>query len=430
MRILYYDWDEFNGEDCRDAMNRLGYLVDVIKTRLPDGKIRSSACDDLEQRLKRAEDGVRVYDAVFSFDFFPEVSVVCQKYNVPYVSWIFDCPHYPLCSDALANSVNRIHIFDRALWTELKEKGFGTVYHTPLAVNAERMKESGYDLSGVIVGTEYSRSPVAGSVEVEQRLPCTDPCNAPVSFSRKEPEYIHDVSFIGNLYDNEFNFYDQADFPEDIRSYLGDVFEAQQRIFGADIISDERVISEDIMEVLRHQINFENTGKFNIDYNEVILDILRKKITVIERRKILEELSRRFNTVVYTTPDAKEIPGVTMLGTADYMDRMPKIFHNSRININITMRCIHSGIPLRVMDVLAAGGFLLTSYTPEIEEQFVDGKELAIARTPEEMIEKTAYYLDHEEERKQIAINGQRKVFEKFAYIKILPEIFGKNNRN
>ncbi len=399
MRILYYDWDEFNGEDCRDAMTRLGYLVDVIKTRFPDGRIRASACSDLEERLKRAEDGVRIYDAVFSFDFFPEVSDVCQKHNIPYVAWVFDCPHYPLYSDALNNSVNRVHLFDRALCNELKEKGFSTVHHTPLAVNAERMKESGYDLS------------------VAQDL------GGNTNMSKESPEYIHDVSFIGNLYDNEFNFYDQADFPADIKSYLEDVFEAQQKIFGADIISDERVISEDIMEALRSHINFENTGKFNIDYDRVILDILRKKVTILERRRIIEELGRRYNTVIYTTTDAKEIPGVTNLGTADYMHRMPQVFRCSRININITMRCIHSGIPLRVMDVLAAGGFLLTSYTPEIDEYFTDGVDLAIVRTPEEMIQKTAYYLEHEEERKEIAMNGQKKVFEKFSYMKLLPGI-------
>ena len=34
MRILYYDWDEFNGEDCRDAMKRLGHQVDVFKLNM------------------------------------------------------------------------------------------------------------------------------------------------------------------------------------------------------------------------------------------------------------------------------------------------------------------------------------------------------------------------------------------------------------
>ena len=49
--------------------------------------------------------------------------------------------------------------------------------------------------------------------------------------------------------------------------------------------------------------------------------------------------------------------------------------------------------------------------------------DLVLARTPEEMVEKTAYYLEHEDERKEIAATGQKKVFENFAYTKILPNI-------
>jgi spore maturation protein CgeB len=71
MRILYYDWDEFNGEDCRDAMRRLGHQVDVFKldmhgfdlTQEMDEKIRG-LCE------KKGDDAKRYYDLLFSFDFF------------------------------------------------------------------------------------------------------------------------------------------------------------------------------------------------------------------------------------------------------------------------------------------------------------------------------------------------------------------------
>ena len=75
------------------------------------------------------------------------------------------------------------------------------------------------------------------------------------------------------------------------------------------------------------------------------------------------------------------------------------------------------------MDVLAAGGFLLTGYQPEIGEYFQDGEDLVMAMTPEEMVDKAAYYLEHDEEREAIARNGQKKVLEGFAYTKLLPEI-------
>ena len=36
---------------------------------------------------------------------------------------------------------------------------------------------------------------------------------------------------------------------------------------------------------------------------------------------------------------------------------------------------------------------------------------------------KTAYYLEHKDERKEIALNGQKKVLENFAYTKLLPKV-------
>lgn len=137
----------------------------------------------------------------------------------------------------------------------------------------------------------------------------------------------------------------------------------------------------------------------------------------------MEMMGKYFDTVIYTNPDARPIEGVNNLGLANYTTKMPRVFHRSKINLNISLRSILSGVPLRVVDILAAGGFLITNYQAEIAEYFEDGKELVIAYTPEDMVEKTAYYLSHDEERKEIAKNGQKKVYEKFAYTKLLPEI-------
>lgn len=365
MRILYYDWDEFNGEDCRDAMIRLGHEVETFRNR-----------EDL---------GKRDCDCVFSFDYYPEIADACHAHGIPYVSWVFDCPHYPLYSNTIFYEENRIHIFDNKLCEELKAQGAKQVYHTPLGVNEERLRRLG--------------------------------------LTTQPESYIHDVTFLGNLYDNAFNFFDQATFPDDLKAYLADVIEAQQLIYGKDIIADKRVIDDSLMEVLRSFIRFEDTGKYYVDYDRVILDIIRKKVTVDERRNILEALGACFDTVLYTTPDAKPVPGVTNLGLADYNTQMPYILHNSKININVTFRCIPSGIPLRVMDVLGSGGFLITTYQDEIAEYFEEDKDLVIVRTPDDFIEKTAYYLEHESERKCIAVNGQKKVFEQFTYAKIIPEL-------
>ncbi len=389
MRILYYDWDEFNGADCRDAMERLGHEVDVFKLNMRGYDLTPEIKNEIKERVNKKD-----YDLLFSFDFFPNLSRACQEYNLPYVSWVFDCPHYTLDSKELENSVNRVVVFDKLLFQRLLDKGVNTIWYSPLGVNAERLENL---------------------------------CNSLDSETEGSIIYEHEVCFLGNLYDNEYNFYDQVNYlPPNLKGYTDAVIKAQESVFGIDFFTEESIYPFKKVQQLREYVKFEETGKYEIDYDNVMLDILRKKVTVNERHNILAQMGKRFDTVLYTMPGAKPIDGVCDLGVADYFDKMPRVFRRSKINLNITLRSILSGVPLRVIDILAAGGFLLTTYTPEIAEYFVDGEDLAIAYTPEEMVKKTAYYLEHEEERKQIALNGQKKVLENFGYTKLLPEILKK----
>jgi spore maturation protein CgeB len=385
MRILYYSWDEFNGEDCRDAMVRLGHQVDTIKIQMEGYDLTPEMEKAFEEKLT---DG---YDLVFSFDFFPNISEFCQKHNIPYISWVFDCPHYTLDSHITNNSANRIYLFDRKLYEQMLGKGINTIRYSPLAVNAERLSKLCHDLDAETGGNIV---------------------------------YQHDVCFLGSLYDNEYNFYDQVKYlPPYLKGYVDAVIAAQERVFGADFFTMESIFSDEHVRQLREFIKFEETGKYQINYDNVIRDILRKKVTVNERHHILEQMGRHFDTVLYTHHGARDIPRVCNMGVADYYTKMPKVFHRSKINLNITLRSILSGVPLRVIDILAAGGFLITNYQEEIAEYFVDGQDLVIAYTPEDMVEKTAYYLEHEDERKAIALNGQKKVLENFAYTNLLPTI-------
>ena len=411
MRILYYDWDEFNGADCRDAMVRLGHQVDTIRVEMKGYDLTPEIEKTFAEKLEGG------YDLVFSFDFFPNISEFCQKHDIPYISWVFDCPHYTLDSHVTDNPVNRIYLFDKKLYADKVAKQ-GNI----------ELPETGMDSKSSPVNMEktdatenstFRYSPLAVNTERLSKL-----CRDMDAETGGNIVYQHDVCFLGSLYDNEYNFYDQVSYlPPYLKGYVDAVIAAQERVFGADFFTENAIFSDDHVRQLREYIKFEDTGKYEIDYDNVIRDILRKKVTVNERHHILEQMGKRFETVLYTTPGAKDIPGVCNMGVADYYTKMPMIFHRSKINLNITLRSILSGVPLRVVDVLAAGGFLITNYQEEIAEYFVDGQDLVIAYTPEDMVEKTAYYLEHDDERKTIALNGQKKVLDNFAYTRLLPEI-------
>ena len=86
-----------------------------------------------------------------------------------------------------------------------------------------------------------------------------------------------------------------------------------------------------------------------------------------------------------------------------------KMVQISKINIG------HSGWPkvrlsmsARDYRIMGAGGFLLTNYVDGMEDWFEIGKMCDVYRTPQECIEKIAYYLAHPELRTAIAEYGYR----------------------
>ena len=111
------------------------------------------------------------------------------------------------------------------------------------------------------------------------------------------------------------------------------------------------------------------------------------------------------------------IPSAYMGWAPDYWTETPWIYHNSLINLNIFhVQCMNSPT-IRIYDILACGGFLLTEYRPCLEEEFAVGEELETFKTPEELRDKIEYYLSHESQRCDIAKKGQIKVLNNYTYV-------------
>ena len=102
---------------------------------------------------------------------------------------------------------------------------------------------------------------------------------------------------------------------------------------------------------------------------------------------------------------------------------MPLVFHYSKININLTLKSIKTGIPLRVLDIMAAGGFVITNYQEDLFRHFTPDEDFVFYQDENDLINKIQYYLEHEEERKQIAQNGHKKVREICNYKNVIKNI-------
>jgi spore maturation protein CgeB len=106
-------------------------------------------------------------------------------------------------------------------------------------------------------------------------------------------------------------------------------------------------------------------------------------------------------------------------------EEMLEIFQTSKINLNFSgTKGGKKGWKGRILEVINAGGFLLTEYRPGIEEFFEIDKEIVCFKNANEMVEKIIYYLNHEEERKRIAQAGWKKGITTYTPLHMYSKIF------
>ena len=79
------------------------------------------------------------FDCIFTFNFIPPVSNIAESIQIPYICWVYDCPHVTLYSDSLRNSCSYIFLFDRNMQQDAVMHGALHAYHLPLAINADRL---------------------------------------------------------------------------------------------------------------------------------------------------------------------------------------------------------------------------------------------------------------------------------------------------
>ena len=88
-----------------------------------------------------------------------------------------------------------------------------------------------------------------------------------------------------------------------------------------------------------------------------------------------------------------------------------RLYNTSKIVLNVTNwdPARYVALNQRVFDVPATGAFLLTDYSPELEEHYRIGEEIVCYRDVEELRDKARHYLAHDTERERIAAAGYRK---------------------
>lgn len=379
-KVLYLDWPCFGKDDILETFSALG--IEVFPFFHKNYTERKDADFD-----KAFDDAIGDADFCFSFNYYPLVSEGCNRHDIPYISIIYDSPQVAVFSYTIINPCNYVFIFDSELCSRLQKEGITTVYYLPLPVNPNRINR-------LLADNHYDK----------KRCFC-------------------DVSFVGSLYHEDHDFYGRLQNISDYtRGYLESIMAAQRKVWGYNFI--EEVLTPEIVADIKQASGYE-PDRFGVQTLEYVFAnyFIDRKITQLERIDLLNAAAEHFPLKLFTIDKNAPVPKAANLGTTDYYKEMPHIFADSRINLNITLRSITSGIPLRCMDILNCGGFLLTNYQPDFLLHFNAGEDFVYYESKEDMLEKIEYFLSHEKERAEIAANGQKKVQENHSYLRILPQI-------
>ena len=383
MKILMYRWKAYNYKDIKYTFEKLGYEIEEVYQDLLNYDVDKEFAAKLKKMIKSD-----TYEFFFTVNYFPLISNVCEECGLLYVCWSCDNPLISMYHKSVFNSVNRIFLFDITNVEEFKGMGVDNVYHLPLAVDTNRL--------------DYL---FANSNDLDA--------------------YKNNISFVGSLY--EKNSYDKMEYtlPEYLRGYFEATMEAQKDLQGINII--DRMLTPEILMELETYFELDKSEDSLSDLNLIFsVTTLGFKIAEKQRRSIMIELSKHHDVSIYTNSNVHDLIKVNYRGSVDYWSEMPKVFKESKINLNMTIPNIKSGVPLRVYDVLGAGGFLISNFQAEMPMFFENEKHFVWYYNQRDLLEKVDYYLKHDTERQQIARAGQEFVRKNCTYEARIQELLSK----
>lgn len=381
MNILFLEKKNFGKEDVISAFENIGVFVRCEEFEEFHDRVNSDAGKKVSDWLMDTDKtpDKKGYDAIFTFNYSPLISNICRDKNVKYIAWTYDSPIVALYSYTIINPCNYVFVFDSDVYQYFANEGITTVHYLPLAANVGR-------LDSMKVTGQISKA-LSG-----------------------------DVAFVGSMYNEKHNLYDRLNsMPDFVKGYLDGVMAAQMKVQGYYFV--EQMLKGPVLEEMKKALEYRpnSDGVETAEYVYANYFVARK-IAELERKHLLGMLSESFDVNLYTHNPTPELPNVNNKGAVDYYDTMPYVFKCSKINLNISLRSIHNGIPLRCMDIMGAGGFLMTNYQADLFEHFIPDEDFVYYESDEDLVNKCRYYLEHEDEREAIAANGHARMAQYHTY--------------
>lgn len=363
-KILFWQWNSFMGRGVEQAFHNLNLAYDTFYRCIDNWEEDENFSEQLESRLQTKE-----YQVVFSINFCPVIAEVCENNKIKYIAWVYDSPMNIRNLEAMNLSYTSVWIFDRGMVEQYNRLGY-RCRHLPLAVSPQIFKES---------------------IRAWDRQ--------------------NEIAFVGKLYQTDYAKY-MAFLPEYRKGYLNGLLAVQGKMYGAYLL--EEVLTDAFMEELNAEFAEHSDGQIQLGRREFEF-LLASEVTARERFSLLSLLAGHHGVDVYS--DESEVVGKARRhGYVDYYSEMPGIFANTKINLNISLKAIRTGIPLRVIDIMGCGGFVLSNYQEEIMEYMHPGIDCEVYESLEDAYYKAEFYLKNEELRQKIAQGGAELMQKEFTF--------------
>ena len=407
MKVLFHRYGSIVEPDILAAFGKFGIEVIEDKMEITDKNI------DSDTRLSVLMEQILTDrpEFVFSVNYFPYISTVCEKLKTKYVALSVDCPVLEIYSETIRNSCNRVFLFDYSQYESVVNENPSGIFYMPLGTNTERWNEVlgepsfepgqkyAYDIS--FVGSLYTEKSVLRNIELPEFQ------KGYVDGLLRAQGLMNDLSVLENVFKaagkaggSESDAAEESDASRLIKS-LG---QSTPEFFAKNSLPDAFIDTKSFVTV-QNLFGFELSAKDRIEL-----------LGAFSEAGLRTDIFTRSDVAASLKDEKTDFGNIIVHGGVRTHDEMPRIFRTSKINLNPTMRCIKTGLSQRVWDVLGCGGFLMMNYQAEIPEYFEIGEDLICYESISDAVEYAGYFLEHEEERLSIAKNGYEKVKKLHTY--------------
>ncbi len=389
MDIIFYRYGSIYEPDMLDAFHRAGLNVIEVTREIEDKSVTNS------ERISELEKCFDKCDPMFVYgiNYYPVIARLCNIHGVLYITQTVDSPVLTLFSDTITLPTNRIFLFDREQYNYFSRFNPDCIFHLPLASATDRFDK------------------VISSINQADR-----------------DRFSCDISFVGSTYREKDPYSEITGLSEYTQGYVNALVDCCLKIYGYYPVKD--TITNDVIDDFKKAAgsSFPTADDIVTSSDAYVIshEYIGSHIAVKERELTLNTLAKYFSVDLFTRSDTSALTGVNIHDGVRTLDEMPKIFNLSKINLNMTMRPIESGLPLRCFDILGCGGFLMTNYQSEIEDMFVIGEDLETYSGLDELVDKCSFYLNNEDARAKIARNGYGKVSSHYTHFHRLKQMLDR----